>query len=105
MATAVLPAVTPVRSVAPGTDVVVRLERVTKTYQRDSVAVHALAGMDLEIQRGDFAVLVGPSGSGKTTLLNIIGGLDTPTTGRVWVAGTEIGRMNKAELSRMRLSS
>ena len=88
-----------------GGDVVVRLEGVTKTYQRDSIAVNALAGVDLEIRRGDFAVLVGPSGSGKTTLLNMIGGLDTPTTGRVWVAGTEIGRMSKSELSRMRLKA
>ena len=87
------------------TEVVVRLERVTKTYQRDSVAVNALAGIDLEIRKGDFAVLVGPSGSGKTTLLNMIGGLDTPTSGRVWIAGTEIGRMSKSQLSRLRLES
>ena len=84
---------------------VVRLEGVTKVYQRDSVAVNALAGIDLEILKGDFAVLVGPSGSGKTTLLNMIGGLDSPTSGRVWVAGTEIGAMSKAELSQMRLRS
>ena len=64
-------------------EVVVKLEGVTKTYQRDSLAVNALAGVDLEIRKGDFAVLVGPSGSGKTTLLNLIGGLDTPTSGRI----------------------
>ena len=93
-------------SQSPATnDVVVRLEGVTKVYERESVAVNALAGVDLEIRTGDFAVLVGPSGSGKTTLLNMIGGLDTPTTGRVWVAGTEIGGMTKSELSRMRLKS
>ena len=85
--------------------VVVRLEGVTKVYQRDSVAVNALDGITLEIRRGDFAVLVGPSGSGKTTLLNMIGGLDTPTAGRVRVAGTEIGGMSKSELSRLRLRS
>lgn len=84
---------------------VVRLDGVTKTYQRDAVAVNALAGVDLEIRPGDFAVLVGPSGSGKTTLLNMIGGLDTPTSGRIWVAGTEIGHMAKAERSRLRLRS
>ena len=65
--------------------------------------MNALGGVDLEIQRGDFAVLVGPSGSGKTTLLNMIGGLDSPTSGRIWVAGTEIGRMSKAQLSDVRL--
>src|SRR3972149_6018967 len=84
-------------------DVVVRLEKVTKVYQQDSIAVHALCGVSLEIHEGDFAVLVGPSGSGKTTLLNVIGGLDTPTAGRIWVAGTETGRMSKSELSEMRL--
>ena len=95
-----LPAPTP-----PSDEIVVRLEGVTKTYQRDSIGVNALAGIDLEIRKGDFAVLVGPSGSGKTTLLNMIGGLDSPTSGRVWVAGTEIGRMSKSDLSRMRLRS
>ena len=94
-----------VQPTALDTEVVVRLERVTKTYQRDSVAVNALAGIDLEIRKGDFAVLVGPSGSGKTTLLNMIGGLDTPTSGHVWIGGTEIGRMSKSQLSRLRLES
>ena len=93
------------RAVSPGTsdDVVVHLEQVTRVYRQDSVAVHALDVIDLEIQRSDFAVLVGPSGSGKTTLLNLIGGLDSPTTGRIWIAGIETGRMSKAELSEMRL--
>ena len=83
--------------------IVVKLEQVTRVYQQDSQAVRALDGIDLEIRSGDFAVLVGPSGSGKTTLLNLIGGLDSPTSGRIWVAGTETGRMSKAELSHMRL--
>ena len=84
-------------------EAVVRLEGVTRTYRQDSIAVHALRGVNLEIQKGDFAVLVGPSGSGKTTLLNMIGGLDSPTEGRIWVAGAEIGRLGKTELSRVRL--
>ncbi len=83
--------------------VVVKLEQVTKVYQHDSVPVHALCGVYLEIYKGDFAVLVGPSGSGKTTLLNMIGGLDTPTAGRIWVAGTEVGGMSKSQLSELRL--
>jgi putative ABC transport system ATP-binding protein len=87
----------------PHHEAVVRLEGVHKVYERDGLAVHALHGIDLEILRGDFAVLVGPSGSGKTTLLNLIGGLDTPTNGRVWVAGTEIGRLTRSERSRLRL--
>ena len=84
-------------------EAVVKLEGVTRTYLQDSVAVHALRGVNLEIQKGDFAVLVGPSGSGKTTLLNMIGGLDSPTAGRIWVAGAEIARLSKAELSQVRL--
>jgi putative ABC transport system ATP-binding protein len=84
-------------------EVVVKLEQVTKVYQLDSVPVHALCGVYLEVQKGDFAVLVGPSGSGKTTLLNMIGGLDTPTAGRIWLAGTEIGGMRKSDLSELRL--
>ena len=84
-------------------DTVVRLEGITKVYRQDSVAVRALAGIDLQIRKGDFAVLVGPSGSGKTTLLNMIGGLDSPTSGRIWVAGTEIGGMSRTQLSRLRL--
>jgi len=82
---------------------VVRLEGVTRTYRQNGVAVDALHGVNVEIRKGDFAVLVGPSGSGKTTLLNMIGGLDSPTEGRIWIAESEIGRLSKAELSRVRL--
>ena len=82
---------------------VVTLEQVTRVYQQDSQAVRALDGVDLDIRAGDFAVLVGPSGSGKTTLLNLIGGLDSPTAGRIWISGTEIGTMRKADLSALRL--
>ncbi|HET8761070.1 MAG TPA: ABC transporter ATP-binding protein [Nitrospiria bacterium] len=85
------------------TTVVVKIEQVTKVYRQDSIEVRALGGVDLEIGRGDFSVLVGPSGSGKTTLLNMIGGLDVPTAGRIWVAGNEIGRLSKAALSEVRL--
>lgn len=82
---------------------VVRVEQVTKVYGHDGVRVNALNGVDVRIEKGDFAVLVGPSGSGKTTLLNMIGGLDSPSAGRIWIAGTEIGRMSKAALSELRL--
>ena len=82
---------------------VVRLEQVSRVYGHDGVRVRALDGVTLEIDKGDFAVLVGPSGSGKTTLLNMIGGLDTPSSGRIWVADTEIGGMSRAALAELRL--
>ena len=82
---------------------VVKLEQVSKVYGHDGMRVRALDGVSLEIGKGDFAVLVGPSGSGKTTLLNMIGALDTPSAGRIWVAGAEIGGMTKSELSALRL--
>ena len=82
---------------------VVSLEQVSRVYHKDRLAVHALDGVDLEIDAGDFAVLVGPSGSGKTTLLNMIGALDTPSSGRIRIEGVEIGAMRRAELAEMRL--
>lgn len=82
---------------------VVRLEGVGKRYGHDGVEVRALDHVDLEVRRGDFAVLVGPSGSGKTTLLNLIGALDRPSEGRIWIGGTEIGTLDKAALSALRL--
>jgi putative ABC transport system ATP-binding protein len=82
---------------------VVRLEQVSRIYGHDGVKVRALDGVTLEIDKGDFAVLVGPSGSGKTTLLNMIGGLDTPTSGRIWVAGTLISGLSRARLAELRL--
>ena len=106
MATSIAPGMSAATRPAPAVGgSVVRLEGVTKVYQRGSVAVSALAGIDLDVRAGDFAVLVGPSGSGKTTLLNMIGGLDSPTAGRVWIADTEIGRLSRSELSRIRLRS
>ncbi|GAG40907.1 unnamed protein product, partial [marine sediment metagenome] len=66
---------------------IVRLEGVTKIYQDGKVAVPALRGIDLTIQKGEFVAVAGPSGSGKTTLLNIIGGLDQPTKGSVSLEG------------------
>ena len=84
-------------------EVAVRLEGVTKLYRHNDVAVQAVAGIDLEICKGDFAVLVGPSGSGKTTLLNLIGGLDSPSSGRIWIAGVEITGLRKAQLADIRL--
>jgi putative ABC transport system ATP-binding protein len=84
-------------------DVVVRAERASKVYQQDHIPVTALDAIDLEIRKGDFAVLVGPSGSGKTTLLNVIGALDTPTSGRILVGSSDLGTLSNSARSRLRL--
>ncbi|MFV1996455.1 MAG: ABC transporter ATP-binding protein [Acidiferrobacterales bacterium] len=81
----------------------VKVKQVSKRYQQNSIAVDALDGVDLGVDGGEFMSLVGPSGSGKTTLLNIIGGLDAPTKGQVWIRDQEIGRLPKSQLSRLRL--
>ena len=80
----------------------VHLRNLTKTYQRGPEKVEVLHGIDLDIDRGDFAALMGPSGSGKTTLLNLIGGLDSPTSGEIAVDGKRIDQMSSGQLSQWR---
>lgn len=82
---------------------IVHVENVSKHYQQGSITVDALQNIDLRIDKGDFAALVGPSGSGKTTLLNMIGALDVPTSGKIFVADREIGTLSKKQRSKMRL--
>jgi len=82
--------------------VVFHVHGVTKVYQMGEVQVHALRGIDLDIYRGEFTVLLGASGSGKSTLLNILGGLDTPTDGHVFYAEQDLTRATEKELTRYR---
>ena len=80
----------------------VSIRELHKTYQRGPEQVDVLHGIDLDIAEGDFVALMGPSGSGKTTLLNLIGGLDTPTAGRIEVAGQRIDTLRAGQLSHWR---
>ncbi|MFZ5833414.1 MAG: ATP-binding cassette domain-containing protein, partial [Planctomycetota bacterium] len=79
-----------------------RLEDVGRTFGKGEVAVTALSDVTLDIRHGELLVMVGPSGSGKSTLLNIVGGLDTPTAGRVWYRERDMSRFSGADLTRYR---
>ncbi|HWA14682.1 MAG TPA: ABC transporter ATP-binding protein [Burkholderiales bacterium] len=79
-----------------------QVEGLGKTYRTGPVEVQALRGVDLEVRSGEFIVLLGPSGSGKSTLLNILGGLDTPTTGQVLFQGRDLSGADEAGLTRYR---
>ncbi len=81
---------------------IVETQNLTKIYGEGEVAVHALRGVDLRLEQGEFVSMAGPSGSGKSTLLNIIGALDRPTSGRVAVDGVDLSSLSDTELSRLR---
>ena len=83
-------------------DVVFHVHGVTKIYQMGEVTVPALRGIDLDLFRGEFSVLLGASGSGKSTLLNILGGLDTPTEGHVLYGARDLTRASEHELTEYR---
>ncbi len=76
---------------------------VRKVYQTRGVETRALNGVDLTLAAGEFTALAGPSGSGKTTLMNLLGALDTPTEGRVWLDGQDLAELPPAELSDLRM--
>jgi ABC-type lipoprotein export system ATPase subunit len=81
---------------------IVRTKDLERVYRVGARQVHALHGVSLEATRGQFVALRGRSGSGKTTLLNCIGGLDRPTSGRVWLAGQDLSRMSERQRVRLR---
>src|SRR5919109_3800449 len=80
----------------------VDVQQVRKVYQRDSQEIPVLENINLSVPEGEFVALMGPSGSGKTTLLNLIAGIDRPTSGNIFVAGTNLVGLSEAELARWR---
>jgi len=82
--------------------VVIRTEGLIKTYEMGAEQVHALQGVDVEIRKGEYVAIMGPSGSGKSTLMNLIGCLDSPTSGRYWLAGRLVSELDDDELAYIR---
>jgi putative ABC transport system ATP-binding protein len=85
-----------------GAGIVIRTEALAKVYQMGTEEVHALCGIDVEIRKGEYVAIMGPSGSGKSTLMNLIGCLDSPSSGRYWLAGRLVSELDDDELAYIR---
>jgi putative ABC transport system ATP-binding protein len=90
------------RAQTPAGDKVIRMEGIRKVYDTGKIQVEALKGVDLQVCAGEFVAIVGPSGSGKSTLMNLIGCLDTPTSGNYELRGESVAEMNKEQLATIR---
>src|SRR5713226_1514838 len=88
--------------VAPGADSVIRTDDLWKTYVMGAEEVHALRGVSFDVQRGEYLGIMGPSGSGKSTVMNLIGCLDTPTSGQYWLNSKLVSEMDDDELAYIR---
>jgi putative ABC transport system ATP-binding protein len=86
----------------PSNNTVILTRELKKEYQLGAETVYALRGVDMQIERNEFVAIMGPSGSGKSTLLNLIGCLDTPTSGRYWLGGEEVSELDDNDLARIR---
>ena len=84
------------------TEPLIRVDHLTKDYVLGDNVVHALAGVTLTIEGGEFVAVMGPSGSGKSTFMNVIGCLDRPSSGDYWMAGEDVARMNSDQLAAVR---
>jgi len=82
--------------------IVIKTLELTKVYEMGSEQVHALRGVDVEIHKGEYVAIMGPSGSGKSTLMNLIGCLDSPTSGKYWLAGRLVSDLDDDELACIR---
>ncbi len=80
----------------------IRIQNITRRYQMGAETVHALRGVSLEIERGEYVAIMGPSGSGKSTLMNVLGCLDTPTSGVYELNGTDVSQMDDNDLAEVR---
>src|ERR1700757_3633729 len=87
---------------APPQNCIICTEDLWKTYQMGAEQVHALRGVNLRINRGEYVAIMGPSGFGKSTLMNLIGCLDTPTKGRYWLNNNQVSELDDDELARIR---
>jgi putative ABC transport system ATP-binding protein len=94
--------VTDERVILPKGDLVIQIERITKEYEMGYTTVRALKGVDISIHRNEYLAVMGPSGSGKSTLMNMLGCLDTPTTGRYEFNGRDVAAMGDDELAEIR---
>jgi putative ABC transport system ATP-binding protein len=82
--------------------VVIKTEELAKVYEMGAEQVHALRGLDVQIRKGEYVAIMGPSGSGKSTLMNLIGCLDTPSSGHYWLAGRSVSDLDDDELAYIR---
>ncbi|HOP58722.1 MAG TPA: ABC transporter ATP-binding protein [Bacteroidales bacterium] len=82
---------------------VIEIKDVNKIYNSTEIKVHAVNGVSLDFDQGEFAAIVGPSGSGKTTLLNLLGGLDLPTSGKILIDGVDLSKLKSSQLIDFRL--
>src|ERR1700731_1924866 len=94
--------VTDERVIRPKGDLVIQIERITKEYEMGYTTIRALKGVDISIHRNEYLAVMGPSGSGKSTLMNMLGCLDTPTTGRYEFNGRDVAAMGDDELAEIR---
>ncbi len=89
-------------SARPDPSTVLKIERLCRDFAAGDEVVHALRDVSFEVRRGEYVTIMGPSGSGKSTLLSLLGCLDAPTSGRYWIDGEEVGRMDPDRLAAVR---